>query len=82
MKNDPVHQRKLISPKMSFEEWLHLNYSTTPEHLEKIALSTGTRKDFDNLITWYKKRYSKQLNNARAIHQISLREYLKTMEDK
>ena len=76
-----VHSR--IRRDMSFEEWLYLNYKTTPDNMLKVALVTGTHADYDKALAWYQERYRKQLNNEYQSYgnQITIADYIKSMED-
>lgn len=43
--------------RLTFKEWLLDRYTETPQHLHDVALATGSYRDYDLLMEWYRRRY-------------------------
>lgn len=43
--------------KPGFKEWLLDRYTETPRHLHDVALATGSYRDYERLMEWYRRRY-------------------------
>ncbi|MDE5894344.1 MAG: hypothetical protein K2H45_15630 [Acetatifactor sp.] len=46
-----------LDRKPEFKEWLLYRYTETPLHLHDVALATGSYRDYERLMEWYRRRY-------------------------